>query len=240
MRSRRGFRLVGAALAAVGACACTAGPAPRASVDSRGPAVATQSVPSGDASRTAPLAEAPRAPAPRLQELPDFDLPLSVAEAYAAIPHRQTRFRFETAPLRVEERRYLEAMFHLIDQGTRVRVVAWRDLYHRDATPCDPVGRLTVLIRYVDALAPPPDLGAYHAEVRTALVEQRAFFREWLDRGADFEARGGGALAAHPAVQGSSRALRSAYGILMRRLGPGLAGQERQAFFDYHCALDFL
>jgi hypothetical protein len=199
--------------------------------------------PDPPASGGAAVQETPSAtpvPPPPLASLPRFDLPLSVEQAYAAIPHRRTRFRFDASPLPLHERRYLEAMFHLIDQGTRVRVVAWQDLFHRGTTAHDPVGKLSELVRQVDGIEPPARLVAYHRQLRTALVQQRGFFQQWLAAGAGFTARSGAALAAHPGVQSSSAALRSAYGLLMRELASGLEAQERDAFFDYHCALDFL
>lgn len=180
------------------------------------------------------------APAPRYDPLPVLDLPLSVEEAYAAIPHRRTVFRFDSSPLGVAETAYLRQMFAIVEQGTRIRVVAWRDLHGRDATGSDPAGTLLALIRRVEAIRPPPRLEAYHAHVRAALAEQRAFFLEWIAAGAGFRARSGAALAADPRVQRASAELRAAYQVLMQEYGSAVPQQERDAFFDYHCALDFL
>jgi hypothetical protein len=168
-----------------------------------------------------------------------LEVSLSVEEAYAAIPHRRTPFEFEEARLSPADRTYLEGAFALIDEGIRLRVATWRDLDARPAAGAVAVARLDALIEAFEALAPPAELEPYQRLVAKALSEQRGFFEEWAQAGEHFDYRERKPLGAHPRVRAASSALKGAYGILMRRY-PRESARNRQAFFDYHCALDFI
>src|SRR3990172_9139356 len=63
---------------------------------------------------------------PRLDELPRFSARFSVEEAYAAIPHRRTVFRFERSAIDGPERAYLRLMFEVIDLAVVARVSAYQ------------------------------------------------------------------------------------------------------------------
>ena len=79
-----------------------------------------------------------------------------------------------------------------------------------------------VVLAELRSLDPPPRLARVHALVTDAVVAERAY------------------LAGDPAaVQTASARLHEAYGELMR-LYPGEGAHNRDAFFDYLCALDFL
>lgn len=187
---------------------------------------------------TAPEPSSPRAPLPEISELPVFDLPLTVAEAYAAIPHRQVVFDRGASSLPAKDADYLEVMFHLLDQGTRARVVGYRDLYHHGTSSARPVARYEELIATVGALDPPPHLGLYQEAILRALENQRAFFEEWTAAGADFGFRD--RIGQHRKVRFASASLQQAYHVLMSKYGTSEPQANRDAFFDVHCALDFL
>jgi hypothetical protein len=74
--------------------------------------------------------------------------------------------------------------------------------------------------------------------VLAALADQRAFLSEWEAAGPTFAYRD--RIGAHPRVTAASAALRRAYDELMKLYGPAEPARNRAAFFDYHCALDFL
>ena len=190
---------------------------------------------SGDA---ASVEAAPRAPLPDLSELPVFDLPFSVAEAYAAIPHRRTVFDFDTTRVPADEAEYLRLVFHLLDQGTRIRVTAYRDLYHRGMSEARPLARYSELISRTENLPVPPSLHSYRDAVLRALRDQRAFFEQWTRAGSGFPFRD--RIGGHPEVRSASRELRRAYQILMSQYGRSESRHNRNALFDVHCALDFL
>jgi hypothetical protein len=186
----------------------------------------------------APAVAARDEPLPTLAELPVFDLPFSVEEAYAAIPHRRTVFDFEGSSVPPTEAEYLRLVFHLLDQGTRLRVTAYRDLYRQAESEARPVDRYTELISRIESLAPPSHLGAYRDAVLRALKDQRAVFEEWTQAGAGFSFRN--RIAPPPKVRSASQALQQAYRLLMSRYGATEPRHNRDALFDVHCALDFL
>jgi hypothetical protein len=178
---------------------------------------------------------------PGLDEIPPSSARLSVEEAYAAIPHRRTIFGFERSAISGAERSYLRLMFASLDRAVALRVSAYQSFYHGAPDRETLLEGMSALANFVESrITPPKGLESYHAQVVSALNDQRAFFAEWSRRGAAFEYREGNRLAQHPLVQRSSRALRGAYGILMSRYGAREDPQNQNAFFDYHCALDFL
>jgi hypothetical protein len=184
------------------------------------------------------LASATAAPP---ESLPETRATLSVEEAYRAIPHRRTVFRFDRTPIPEPERRYLSTMFELIDRGVALRVSAYRSFSagapDRDALLEDIALLADFALFHV---RPPEGLREYHARVVEALMSQKAFFAEWRRDGERFAYGDPRRIAGHPRVQESSRALREAYGILMSRYGAREDRENRDALFDYHCALDFL
>ena len=178
---------------------------------------------------------------PRLEDLPPLSARFSVEEAYAAIPHRRTVFRFERSAIEGPEREYLRLMFEAIDRAVVSRVSAYQSFYYEGVDRAELLEGISVLANFVESrITPPKGLEGYHAQVASALNQQKAFFSDWARAGAGFEYREAKRLARHPRILGSSQALRSAYGILMSRYGAREDPRNRDAFFDYHCALDFL
>jgi hypothetical protein len=72
-----------------------------------------------------------------------------------------------------------------------------------------------------------------------ALSDQRAFFAEWQTQGQQFQYGSPQTIVTHPKVQSAAAALREAYGILVETYS-GESNENKEAFFDYHCALDFV
>ncbi|MBZ0111933.1 MAG: hypothetical protein K8J08_05705 [Thermoanaerobaculia bacterium] len=171
-------------------------------------------------------------------ELFTLDFPLSVSEAYATIPHRQTSFDFARSPMDVDHAVYLERSFHFLDEATRARVTAYQDFYHRGRSATRPVEQLGTLIATFRRLNPPNDLREYNALILSALEDQREVLAEWAAQGDDFPYRE--EIGGHPRVRSASTSLKAAYGILMKQFGGRESAHNRNALFDYHCALDFL
>jgi len=181
----------------------------------------------------------PARPLPPLDNLPVFyDLPLDVDAAYAAIPHRRTVFDFDHSNLPASDAAYLQRAFHLIDQGVRARVVGYRDLYSQGVSDSGPVERMEELIDALESIDPPTDLADYHSALIEALVAQRTVFEDWTDRGQDVPDHR--QVARNANVREASRHLRHAYDLLMRAYGRDESDHNKAAFFDYHCALDFI
>jgi hypothetical protein len=182
-------------------------------------------------------ASQPGNPPPGVESVPNPDLSMSVEEAYAAIPHRRTEMNFATSKLSEADRRYLAVAFSVIDQSIRLRVTAYRRFSESpDANLISEMDRMIVFMQKVE---PPARLSAYHELLINALCDQRAFFAEWQSAGQQFQYGSPGKLASHPKVQSASNALNHAYQILMNEYS-GEDSHNQNAFFDYHCALDFL
>jgi hypothetical protein len=174
---------------------------------------------------------------PVVTSAPVLNLELSVDAAYAAIPHRRTAMDFASSNMPDQDRRFLEVAFHLIDQAIRLRVSTCQKYSSAGIGDSKPISDMDRLIEYLQSTEPPANLAAYQAQLLEALSDQRAFFEEWRLQGSEFHYAS--AIASHPRVQGASTALRSAYGILMQAY-PNESNNNKEAFFDYHCALDFI
>ena len=170
-------------------------------------------------------------------EPPSFDAGLSVEQAYAAIPHHRTVWEESDSTAPADEKAYLRVMFQVLDQAVAVRVASLQNYANSRFDSLDTDGEFDLLLKYVNGMTVPQRLAAYHKDIAIGLAGERQFFHEW-------RAAGGGFAYAqqiqnHPGVRSASSALKSAYGELMAKY-PGEKEANKTAFFDYHCALDFL
>ncbi len=176
---------------------------------------------------------------PTIVTAPTLNLDLSVEAAYAAIPHRRTAMDFAASNMPDQDKRFLEVAFHLIDQAIRLRVTACQKFSRSEARDSQPISEMDQLVDYLQNTEAPARLSSYQAHLLQALSDQRAFFEEWRTQGQQFQYGSSQTIATHPKVQSASTALREAYGILMETY-PSEGNNNKEAFFDYHCALDFL
>ena len=176
---------------------------------------------------------------PTIATAPTLDLDLSVDAAYAAIPHRRTAMNFAASNMPEQERRFLEVAFHLIDQAIRLRVSAYQKFSRGEFRDSQSISDMDRLVDYLQNTEAPDNLSNYQARLIQALSDQRAFFEEWENQGEQFQYGSPQTIGTHPKVQSASTALREAYGILMEKY-PTEGNSNKEAFFDYHCALDFL
>lgn len=161
----------------------------------------------------------------------------SVDEAYAAIPHRRTIWDDAQSTVPAEERPYLKTVFATLDQAVRVRVAAQQTYANGQFDAADVDGEFDKLIGFVRGLSTPKTLGTYHGDILSALGSERQFFSEWKAQRDQFPFAQ--QVANHPGVRAASSNLRDAYNQLMSRY-PQESAANKDAFFDYHCALDFL
>ena len=177
-------------------------------------------------------------PQPVTDPPPTLSLALSVDAAYAAIPHRRTAMDFEAANMNETDKRFLEVAFHLIDQAIRLRVTAYQKFARAEADG-SLISDMDRLISYLRRIEAPAGLSSYQEQLLRAMLDQKRFFEEWQTEGQQFQYGSPQTLVSHPKVQSASTALREAYGILMRTY-PNESDRNKEAFFDYHCALDFI
>jgi hypothetical protein len=193
------------------------------------------SVPAASQDAGAPSASA--TPQYRYNDPPTAGVGPSVEEAYAAIPHRRTIWDQSGSAVPAEEKEYLQTVFQVLDQAVRVRVAGQQAFSNQRFESADIDAEFDRLIAFVRAMPAPKALGSYHQEILSALASERQFFDDWKSQGDRFPfARD---VASHPGVRAASAYLRSAYSELMSKY-PNESPSNKDAFFDYHCALDFL
>jgi len=158
-------------------------------------------------------------------------LALSVEEAYRAIPHRRSVFNSQDAKIPVEERQYLQRFFRLVDLAIveRVGMLLW---VQSKGSRGEPATHYDRLLNDLKVLRAPPGLKDVHEFVVKAIEDQRAALEAWRRSGLPSN------IAQDPLVGRSSQNLRRAYDELMR-LFPQEGQHNKDAFFDYLCALDF-
>ena len=195
----------------------------------------------GLSSRSFDNVPAPKSASSNLQPeplpLPTLNLDLTVDAAYAAIPHKRTAMDFAASSMADQDKQFLEAAFHVVDQAIRLRVSAYQRFSRGEVVETS--SDMDRLIAYLENTETPAHLTSYKKEVLQALSDQKAFFEEWKAAGSQFQYGSGQTIAGHPKVQSASSALRGAYGMLMQAY-PHESDHNKEAFFDYHCALDFL
>ena len=158
---------------------------------------------------------------------------LSVEEAYRAIPHQRTIFDEQAAVMPVNEKKFLSEFFVLVDLAMveRVGILLW--LTTRGEKGNVAQGYPDILNK-LNALEVPNNLREVHRQVIEAIEQQRQFLDEWKEKGVSSMD-----IHAHPKVISASEKLRSAYSLLMQAY-PKENARNKQAFFDYLCALDFI
>jgi hypothetical protein len=168
---------------------------------------------------------------------PSVGAGLSVDQAYAAIPHRRTVWIADESTVPSEEKAYLKAIFPVVDQAVAIRVAGLQNFSNRQFDSANVAADFDQLITFVRAMPVPNALTAYHQDILAALSGEREFFDEWRSQRDQF----GFAqqIGNHPGVRAASAASRAAYNELMTKY-PRESQTNKDAFFDYHCALDFL
>jgi hypothetical protein len=176
---------------------------------------------------------------PAITTAPTLNLDVSVDAAYAAIPHRRTAMDFAVSNMPDQDKRFLEVAFHVIDQAIRLRVTAYQKFSRGEVSDARSISDMDRLMDFLQSVEAPANLSSYQEHLLQALSDQRAFFEEWQAQGQQFQYGSPQRIATHPRVQSASTALRQSYEILMQTY-PSEGNRNKDAFFDYHCALDFL
>jgi hypothetical protein len=168
---------------------------------------------------------------------PPLDAALTVEQAYAAIPHRRTVWDDSNTTVPAGEKEYLKVIFEVMDQGVAVRVAGLQSFSASQFDSSDPAANYQQLIDFVRSMPVPGRLADFHQKILTALAGQQQFFSEWKSQREQFKYAQ--QVQSHPGVSRASAALRDSYNELMSKY-PNESQSNKDAFFDYPCALDFL
>jgi len=168
---------------------------------------------------------------------PVVDAGISIERAYEAIPHRRTVWSPEASSVPAAEKTYLRTMFQVLDEGVAVRVAGQQNYASGHMEYMDPVEQYGQLLTLARSMKVPPTLASYHQHILTALEGQQQYFADWRAQGDQFQFAQ--QIGNHPGVLKASAHLRAAYAELTAKY-PNEAAANKDAFFDYHCALDFM
>ncbi len=114
----------------------------------------------------------------------------------------------------------------------RVEMLVWLKSYGKRGK--DSTHYHTILQELRD-MNPPKKLVKMHQLVVSAIEDQQAFLAIWKSKGFGSKVN----LSRHPKVRSASRKLQGAYKILIN-IYPNEDQHNKQSFFDYLCALDFI
>jgi len=162
---------------------------------------------------------------------------ISVDDAYAAIPHRRTVWAEDESTVPAPERDYLKVMFTVEDQAVAARVAGLQKYSRGQFDDSDVDSEFDQLVNFARSVVPPQSLTTYHNHIVEALVAQQQFFREWKAAGTQFAYAQ--RITENPDARKASGDLKAAYDELMTKY-PQEGQANKDAFFDYHCALDFM
>lgn len=153
--------------------------------------------------------------------IPVLSFAMTVQQAYDDIPHKRTVFQAAQGTMSSEEGAALNAFFEAVD----LAIIAKAEVKHGMAVEkaYEPFWKTW------KSLSWPKKLDTVRSSVELAVKEQQSYLAK---KSITFDRN-------NPQVQKASGALHQAYGLLMQ-LYPNENAMNKQAFFDYLCALDFI
>jgi hypothetical protein len=154
---------------------------------------------------------------------------MGVEQAYQLIPHQRTVFQLHKTNLPANEAKQVTRLLTLAEKAMVERVNA----LHNGARKADYNSRIDSILWQIEQLQVPGQVTAARDHIQTAVQQHRSFFELQNVSGSDARA------SRNQLIQSSHRHLLSAYRVLMQAY-PNETRQNKQAFFDYLCALDFI
>jgi hypothetical protein len=162
---------------------------------------------------------------------------MTVEEAYAAIPHKRTVFDGNASKLSAAQIDSLKRLFASSDQGVVLRVEGLRALRGAEAVQLrKAINDYRVLASKVASLNVSAEIKPAQDLIAQAIADHQRFFETKL-RDNDTLAKRDAAFTAD--INQASQKLHRAYDVLMKTF-PNEPANNKTAFYDYLCALDFL
>ena len=154
---------------------------------------------------------------------------LEVEQAYRMIPHQRTVFLLNRTNLPASEAQQVAKLLTLAEKAMVERVNA----LHNGARKTGYQSRVVSILRQLNELPVPGQVDAARDHIVAALRQHRVFFDLQVLTGDEASA------SRQALIQSSHRHLLQAYHLLMQAY-PDETRHNKQAFFDYLCALDFI
>lgn len=154
--------------------------------------------------------------------------PLTIDEAYEAIPHRRSQYQAAESP--VPEREFLAKLFSLSDRALVARIETMQAFSRQEFESMvkyeREVDTVLLALRALEGSGETKELGALLAE---AVESQRRYFRSWRDKRTQGD---------EEFIRSSSAPLHRLYNELITRF-PSETEHNKNAFYQHLCALDF-
>jgi hypothetical protein len=154
---------------------------------------------------------------------------MGIEQAYQLIPHQRTVFQLHKTNLPASEAQQVARLLKLSEKAMVERVNALKN----GASKTDYMSRIDSILWQIEQLQVPGQVKAARDHIQIAVQQHRSFFELQNDSGSNAKA------SRNQLIQSSHQHLISAYGVLMRSY-PEEVKHNKQAFFDYLCALDFI
>lgn len=156
----------------------------------------------------------------------EIDQSITVEQAYSAVPHQRTIFDADAATMNDEEKQFLSLFFELSDLALIERVSILKSARSSDVS--NNYGEILIQLMNLHV---PAKLTLAHQLVVEAVKDQKTYLERWKTNKTNFNPN-------DPLVESAHNKLIQAYGELIK-LYPQESAHNKQAFYDYLCALDF-
>jgi len=154
---------------------------------------------------------------------------MGTEQAYQLIPHQRTVFQLHKTNLPASEAQQVAKLLTLSEKAMVERVNALKN----GASKTGYLSRIDSILWQIEQLQVPGQVEAARDHIQLAVQQHRSFFELQNVSGSNARA------SRNQLILSSHKHLLSAYGVLMQSY-PEEAKHNKQAFFDYLCALDFI
>jgi len=154
---------------------------------------------------------------------------MGIEQAYQLIPHQRTVFQLHKTNLPVSEAQQVARLLKLAEKAMVERVNALKN----GASKMGYQSRIDSILWQIEQLQVPDQVARARDHIQTAVQQHRSFFELQNVSGSNAKA------SRNQLIQSSHQHLLAAYGVLMHSY-PEETKHNKQAFFDYLCALDFI
>lgn len=154
---------------------------------------------------------------------------MGVEQAYQLIPHQRTVFHLHKTNLPGSEAQQVAKLLKLSEKAMVERVNA----LHNGAGKTGYLSRIDDILWQIEQLQLPGQVRTARDHIQLAVQQHRSFFELQDVSGSNAK------TSRNQLVQSSHRHLIAAYQVLMQSY-PEETKHNKQAFFDYLCALDFI
>jgi Domain of unknown function (DUF4124) len=162
---------------------------------------------------------------------------LTVEEAYAAIPHKRTTFVPKQSLLAVSEINMLNQLFDFSDRAIVLKVIAVKAMQANDVPRVkQTIADYDALINHLSILTISGNIKQIQTNLLTAIQKHRHYFQT---KQTQFETTNHYDQSFTSDIREASGILKQTYGLLMQAF-PQESSNNKTAFYDYLCALDFL